>query len=36
LREAIERADMQLAEAVLADLEEIYERFVININRAPI
>lgn len=36
LREAIERSDMQLAETVLADLDEIYERFVININRATI
>lgn len=34
LREVIERADLELKEAVLENLDEIFERFVINTNRA--
>ncbi len=33
LRATIERADVQLKDTVLENLDEIYERFVININR---
>ena len=33
LRETIERADLELKEVVLENLDEIYERFVININQ---
>lgn len=34
LRETIQQADIELKDVVLEHLEEIYERFVVNINRA--
>ncbi len=33
LRNTIREADIRLKDTVLADLDRIYERFVININR---
>lgn len=32
LRAVVERADVYLKETVLLQLDEIYERFVINVN----
>ena len=32
LRAAVERADLQLRDTVLMQLDEIHERFVINVN----
>ncbi|NIM47862.1 MAG: D-alanyl-D-alanine carboxypeptidase family protein, partial [Gemmatimonadales bacterium] len=33
LRETIQKADIELKEVVLQNLDEIYERFVTNISR---
>lgn len=35
IRETVTRADMQLKETVLAHLDEIFARFVTNVNREP-
>jgi hypothetical protein len=35
LRETVREADLRLKDAVLTQLDEIYERFVINIGRPP-
>lgn len=36
LREVVERSDLRLKEAVLRHLDEIYERFVTNVNRPDV
>jgi hypothetical protein len=36
LRTAIEQAQIELKHVVLEHLDEIYERFVVNINRPPV